>query len=59
MISNKEYLGGAVYIEFDGHDYILTTDNGIDILNQIILDPITVEKLIKYIKKIKEGEEVK
>ena len=35
----KKYLGDGCYVDVDGQDVILTTENGIRVTNRIVLDP--------------------
>lgn len=46
----KEYLGDGVYMEFDGVDIILTTEDGISIQNRIVLEPSLWQALIDFIQ---------
>jgi len=48
---NKEYLGDGVYIEFDGYGYILTSENGASVLDEIYLDLGIIRNLNEYIGK--------
>ncbi len=43
----KQYIGDSVYYAFDGHDVVLTTENGISVSNEIILEPEVVANLLK------------
>jgi len=51
----KTYLGDSVYVDFDGHDVILTTENGDphDPSNTIIMEPEILVAFIEFLKKIK------
>lgn len=49
----KQYLGDGVYVDFDGYQLVLTTENGISVTNQIFMEPIVVAALIEYFDKIK------
>ena len=42
------YLGDAVYASFDGYQIWLHTSNGINITNNIALDPKIWDALTKY-----------
>jgi len=54
----KQYLGDAVYIKQGRFgDYILTTEDGIKVLNEIILEPEVTQALLEYINKEKEEKE--
>lgn len=44
----KDYLGGSVYADFDGHHIILTTENGNGSSNTIFLDPDVMLALDEY-----------
>jgi hypothetical protein len=48
MIARKEYLGDAVYVDYDGFYLILTTEDGIQATNTIMLEPEVVSALVKY-----------
>lgn len=48
----KDYIGDAVYAEFNGYDIILTTENGIEATNTIVLEPNVIEALKNFIKRI-------
>lgn len=56
----SQYLGDAVYADYDGFHVILRTSDGICTTNTIALDPCVLQALIDYPKfvamKIKEGE---
>lgn len=54
----KQYLGDAVYVTYDGYNTVLTTENGIRILNEIYLDPYVVEKLLRYLQECKNQQRV-
>jgi len=49
---NKWYLGDGVYVESDGHDLVLTSENGIDVLDRIVLDDSTYEALLHYVAEL-------
>lgn len=53
--SAKEYLGDAVYADFDGLHIVLTTENGIETTNTIYLLPETSEALQRYIQRAAEA----
>jgi len=50
----KEYLGDGAYIQYDGWNFILTTENGIQTTNEIVLNPEVAKSLLDYINKINE-----
>jgi hypothetical protein len=46
----KQYLGDGVYIEIDyDTSLVLTTENGIEVTNRIVLERETLCAMIKYI----------
>lgn len=50
-MKEKEYLGDSVYAQIDEYDnLILTTENGIEASNTIILEPSVVRALMTYLK---------
>ena len=50
-MSKKAYLGDAVYVEFDEHERLmLTTSDGINNTNTIILEFEVLRALINYFK---------
>lgn len=51
MFTRKRYLGDAVYVEFDDfHQLILTTENGIETTNTIVLDSHILLSLVEFAK---------
>jgi len=38
-MEDKRYLGDGVYVEFDGFNMVLTTENGVSVSNRIVLEP--------------------
>jgi hypothetical protein len=50
----KEYLGDSVYVDFDGFDIALTTENGEGPNNTIIMEPSVWAALQKYMRRQKE-----
>lgn len=44
----KEYLGDGVYVDFDDFSFILTTENGIETTNVIVLEPEVLTALDIY-----------
>ncbi len=49
----KQYLGDGVYVDFDGYGLIITTENGIETTNQIILEPEVYGSLLNYVRDLK------
>lgn len=46
---DKRYLGDGVYVEFDGYNLILTTENGITATNRIVLEPSVYGLLVVFV----------
>jgi hypothetical protein len=49
-MNRKKYIGDGVYCEFDGYAFVLTTENGIDVTNTIVLEPEVYLNLINFIQ---------
>lgn len=45
MSKEKVYLGDSVYLEKDGDEVILSTENGFAVTNTIFLEPKTLNAL--------------
>jgi hypothetical protein len=56
MPENKRYIGDSVYIAHDGYYLILTTENGEQATNTILLEPAVLDRLINFVNE-KTGEE--
>ena len=50
---HKQYLGDAVYADWDGYHIIITTSDGVYDTNRILLDSQVMEKLIDYHERIR------
>ena len=50
----KKYLGDAVYADFDGYNVVLTTENGIEQTNVIVLEPSVISRLKEYFERVEE-----
>lgn len=48
---NKQYLGDAVYVEIENGMFKLTTENGINITNEIFLYEYVYRSLVRYADK--------
>ena len=60
-MADKEYLGDAVYADFDGYHIVLTTEDGISVTNVIALEPSVMAALKRYEQRLiqrLENEEV-
>lgn len=56
---DKHYLGDGVYIQFDGYGFVLTTENGVEVTNTIVLEPHVYMNLVEYVKRSLEREDAK
>ena len=50
---NKQYLGDAVYADWDGYHVILTTSDGVYESNRILLEDTVMEQLTNYYERLK------
>ena len=53
---SKLYLGDSVYVDYDGFAFVLTTENGGDPSNTIVLEPAVFENLRIYVERIFASE---
>jgi len=53
-MTDKEYLGDSVYVQFDGYAIWLTTENGGPPYNQIALEPPILIQLNEYYERLKQ-----
>ena len=44
----KRYIGDGVYADFDGHNIVLTTENGEAVTNRVVLEPQVWGALKEY-----------
>lgn len=50
---NKDYLGDGCYVAFDGYNLILTTENGIETTNTVVLEPEVYSSLLRFVERLK------
>ena len=50
MSTAKTYVGDGVYAEIDPRGLVLTTDNGIEDTNTIVLEPYVWEAVLAYVR---------
>jgi hypothetical protein len=50
----KQYLGDAVYIEYDGFSIVLTTENGIEVTNTVVLEPEVLAAFLRFVTTLHE-----
>ena len=49
----KRYIGDGVYVEHNGFGIVLTTENGIEVTNRIVLEPEVVVALEGYFRNVR------
>lgn len=55
----KQYIGDGCYVEMRGTDIVLTTSNGIEDTNTIVLEPIVYAALYEYVDRIRKQERLR
>lgn len=53
-VYDKIYLGDAVYVYYDGFNFILETSDGLKVTNTIYLEPFVFEGLTKHVETVRE-----
>jgi hypothetical protein len=51
----KTYLGDAVYADVENGQLILTTENGYEATNRIVLEPEVLRHLLDYVERLKSS----
>ncbi len=51
----KEYIGDGIYIKDNGFEVILTTENGISIQNEIVIEPSEWLAIRTYFERVYKG----
>ena len=46
----KQYLGDGVYVVWDGQTFTLTSEDGIQVTNRIVLEPQVLDALFSYLQ---------
>lgn len=54
MSEYKQYIGDAVYADWDGFHVVLTTEDGISVSNRICLDDSVLMALDQYRERLAE-----
>ena len=57
MSNHKDYLGDAVYADFDGFGIVLTTEDGISATNTIYIEPEVFAALLRYEARLRQNRE--
>lgn len=53
MSAHKRYIGDGVYADVnDIGDLVLTTENGIEVTNTIVVEPEVLAALLKFIDRV-------
>ncbi len=52
----KQYLGDGVYVDWDDRGLVLTTEDGIDVTNAIILEPEVFTALVAYVERLSAAQ---
>lgn len=50
--TKKAYIGDGAYVELGPCGIVLTTEDGINITNRIVLEPEVLDALLKWIKNL-------
>jgi hypothetical protein len=45
----KHYIGDGAFVAFDGYALELTTSNGLEDTNRIVLEPAVYSELLRYV----------
>lgn len=53
---SKEYIGDGVYVDFNGYALTLTTENGIEVTNRIVLEPEVYRALVQYVERLESSQ---
>lgn len=48
----KRYIGDGVYVDYEDYQVILTTNNGIEETNRIVLEAEVLDNLNKYLQEM-------
>jgi len=44
------YLGDGLYVEFDGFQFRLYASNGIEVTNEVYLEPLVLKAFVEFAK---------
>jgi hypothetical protein len=56
-LMKKQYIGDGVYVEFDGWAIVLTTENGVETTNRVVLETEVYSSLVAYVDALKSAAE--
>ena len=51
MATIKEYIGNGVYAEYTPYEVVLTTENGLEVTNRIVLEAEVLDRLNEFLKR--------
>ncbi|MEQ1861862.1 MAG: hypothetical protein ABMA13_18240 [Chthoniobacteraceae bacterium] len=54
----KAYLGDAVYAESAMNGVVLTTSNGVEVSNTIVLEPEVIAALFRFVESLKTAPRI-
>jgi maltose-binding protein MalE len=54
----KRYLSDGVYVDVDPRGLVLTTENGVSVTNEIVLDEDGVVGLMRYLQDVQQKRHV-
>lgn len=54
----KDYIGDGIYIEDCGHNVSLTTENGLEVLNRVLIEPREWEAIKRYMERVENNRNV-
>lgn len=49
----KQYLGDGLYAAFDGYQFVLTAENGIEAYATVCLEPEVLDSFYRYVDHVK------
>ena len=48
----QEYIGDGAYARYDGYSFWISTSDGLNVTNQVCLEPEVLKSFLQYVKKI-------
>jgi hypothetical protein len=54
MSGKKAYIGDGAFVEFDGFAVVLSTEDGEQTTNRIVLEPDTLNSLLEWLQTMAE-----
>lgn len=53
----KEYLGDGAYVSFDGYAIVLTTEDGLNTTNRVVLEPQILEHFEGWLDRLRSDQD--